>query len=389
MALGCSDTLLDRFQTARSVLDDVLPRRRRVGRTYQGFIKALMARGDVLVPSIKTHLRAAIQTVAGRHWKRFGWVIFAVDGTKIDCVRSVANERSFGIAGKAKTKPQQLLTTLWHMGSGLPWAWVTGRADASERDQLRQMIDLLPTGAMLVADAGFTGFDLLWQLKRSGISFLVRVGANVHLLRELGCVVDQREDTVYLWPGTRRDHPPLALRLIRVQPEGRRQPVFLITNVLDDDRLSEETAAVIYRMRWGVEIFYRSLKQTLERRKMRSAAPTQAQLELQWTLIGLLLLGLLSVSGIVARDRDPLSCSVAGALRVVRRALARPVGSLRTLMRHLASATKDTYQRSSAKKARDWPHKKNDPPPGEPRIRTATAEEVRLAQRLTATETNL
>jgi hypothetical protein len=347
-----------------------------------------MARGDILVPSVKKHLRAAIQTVAGRHWKRFGWVIFAVDGTKIDCVRSAANERSFGIAGKAKTKPQQLLTTLWHMGSGLPWAWVTGRADASERDQLRQMIDLLPTGAMLVADAGFTGFDLLCELQRAGLFFIIRVGGNVHLLRQLDCAVEQRGDTVYLWPSTHRDRAPLELRLICVESEGQ-SPVFLITNVLDEDRLSQETAAVIYRMRWGVEIFYRSLKQTLERRKMRSAAPTQAHLELQWTLIGLLLLGLLSVSGIVARDRDPLSWSVAGALRVVRRAMARSAGSLRTLMRHLASATKDTYQRRSAKKARDWPHKKNDPPPGEPRIRTATAEEVRLAQRLTATETNL
>lgn len=389
MAIDGSGTLRDRFQTARSALDDVLPRRRRVGRTYQGFIKALMARGDVLVPSVKKHLRTAMQEVVGRHWKRFGWVIFAVDGTKIDCVRSADNERTFGIAGKAKTRPQQLLTTLWHMGSGLPWAWVTGRADASERDQLRQMIDLLPSGALLVADAGFTGFDLLWQLQQAGLFFLVRVGANAHLLRELGCAVDQRDDTVYLWPGTRRDRPPLILRLIRVQPEGRRQPVFLITNVLDDDRLSEETAAVIYKMRWGVEIFYRSLKQTLQRHKMRSAAPTQAHLELQWTLIGLLLMGLLSVSGIVARGQDPLSWSVAGALRAVQQALARPVGSLRTLMRQLASATKDTYRRRSAKKARDWPHKKNDRPPGEPKQRSATAQEVRLAQRLTATETNL
>lgn len=381
MALDVSGTLVDRFAAARHVLDAAVPRRRRIGRTYQGFIKALMKISDRLLPSVQDHLRGAVRTIAGAHWTRFGWVILAVDGSKIDCVRSRANESVFGIGGRTKSGPQQLLTTLWHLGTGLPWAWVTGRADGAERSHLRQMIHLLPSRCLLVADAGFTGFDLLRQLQHAKVRFLVRVGANVTLLRELGFAVQERGNTVYLWPTTRRSHTPLQLRLIRVRPGRGKRSISLITNIPDENDLPQETAAVIYRMRWGVEVFYRSLKQTLQRRKMRSAAPRQATLELHWSIIGLLLLGLLSVNAIITRGQDPMSWSVASALRVVRQAMGRPP-ALRTLLQRLAGAIHDTYTRHRSKKARNWPHKKNEPPPGQPRIRIAIDPEVRRAHRL-------
>lgn len=381
IALSEAGTLQDRFTEARCVLDAAVPRRRRVGRTYQGFIKALLRLSVSLLPQVQDHLRTCIETVAGSHWTRFGWVILAVDGTKIDSVRSKANEEAFGIGGRKKSAPQQLLTTLWHVSTGLPWAWVTGRANASERDHLRQLISVLPDACLLVMDAGFHGFDLLSHLQSSGVFFLLRVGANVKLLKELGYAVKQRGNTVYLWPKNRRYHEPLVLRLIKVRSEGGKT-MYLLTNVLDEKRLSDETIAVIYRMRWGVEVFYRSFKQTLERRKMRSAAPPQAQMELQWALVGMLLLGLMSVSAIIKRGKDPLRWSVASALRAVRHAMKSPTQSVRTLIRKLASATKDVYQRKGSKTARNWPHKKNEPPPGCPEILKATIKEVRLAQQL-------
>ena len=55
----------------------------------------------------------------------------------------------------------------------------------------------------------------------------------------------------------------------------------------------------------------------------------------------------------------------------------------RTLVRHLAGSIKDTYARSQSKKARNWAHKTNDPPPGAPKLRIANEKEVRQAQQLT------
>jgi Transposase DDE domain len=44
----------------------------------------------------------------------------------------------------------------------------------------------LPKNALVVADAGFTGYELFRRLLRADQNFLVRVGSNVHLLRKLG-----------------------------------------------------------------------------------------------------------------------------------------------------------------------------------------------------------
>ena len=384
MSLDSSTALLDRFHVARTVLNSSLPRRRRVGRTYQGFIKALMGVGSGLHLRVQALLRDAMHSVAGQYTERFGWAMFAVDGTKIDCVRSHANLRHFGIASKKKSHPQQLLTTLYHMGTGLPWAWVTGCARDSERRQLWQMIELLPKGALLVADAGFTGFELLRALHNAERFFLVRVGGNVRLLRELGYAEVERDNTVYLWPKQFRSEEPLVLRLIKVPTDG--EPAYLITNVLDRKRLDDKTAGKAYQMRWGVEIFYRSIKQTLDRRKMRSAAPTQTMLELHWTLIGVMLLGMLSVAGIIRRGQDPLGWSVANAVREIRRCMHAPMVSVRTLRALLTRAVKDTYCRGSAKAGHDLPRKKAPPTMGAPKIRKATPAEVPQAQMLITRE---
>lgn len=158
----------------------------------------------------------------------------------------------------------------------------------------------------------------------------------------------------------------------------------LLTNVLDRRRLSDETAATFYRMRWGVELFYRAYKQTLEQQKLRSHSPRQAKWELQMGMVALLLLELMSVDGIISTGKDPLSWSVAGALRIVRNAMVtsgrwRRGGDVRRL---LCDVVQDSYVRKASKRARDWPHKKRETPPGVPKIRPATISESLAAQRV-------
>jgi hypothetical protein len=376
MAWDTAPSLSQRFTAVRDCLAAMFPTRRRVGRTYRGFSAALAAVSPWLEEAVQGQLRQAVAGLAARPLTREGWRAFAVDGTKIDCRRTIANEADFGTAGKAGCGPQMLLTTLWEMGSGLPWNWRIDRARGSEREQLRQMLGTLPADALLVADAGFTGFDLLSTLQEAGRSFLIRVGANVTLLRELGEVRREGRDTVYLW---RADlpRPPLRLRLIRVKSRGT--TMYLVTNVLDPQRLPRAAAGRLYRLRWGVEVFYRSFKQTLGKRKMDSASPRMARLELMWSLIGLLLLGLLNVRMLLARGRDPLQASVGNALKVMRQAMRRALGrpmKLRTLLAQLGEAIKDSYVRRCSKRSYRWPRKKRQPPPGAPRIRTATAREV-------------
>lgn len=384
MALDGSETLKDRFAHARQAVVALFPSRKRPGQTYQGYVKASGQIRRHYLRAIQRQLRDRQQEIAAAWWQRDGWVAFAADGTRIELPRTAANEQAFGCAGRDKTGPQLQLTSLYHLGLGLPWVWRIGAGTESEQVHLRQMIKWLPRGALLIADAGFTSFDLLRSLADHQVQVLVRMGSNRTLLTGLeDARVRIKGEIVWLWPTKKQaQHPPLKLRLIRLE-QANHSPMCLVTSVLDEQALTDQQVGQFYRMRWGQEVFHRSFKQTLAQHKMRSGAPAEARSELDWALLGYLVLGLWSAAALIGAGRDPLQWSPAEALRVVRGAMWQGGRSGRrgTLERLLRKAVKDRYVRTGSKSARNWPRKKNDHPPGVPKLREATEKEKRCAQR--------
>ena len=384
MSWSSSACQQDAFDDARESAVSMYRSRRRPGASLTGFLKALRARTKGLLAVVVQALRQASEQAAGEHWRLGPWVLMSVDGSRVECPRTAANERAFGCAGKKKTTPQQFVTTVFHVLTGLIWDWRRGRGDAAERTHLRRMLVSLPLGTMLLADAGFTGYELLRSVLAGGHPFIVRVGSNVRLLRKLGYAVREHDGIVYLWPQKHRGHEPLVLRLVVVQ-DGRRA-VYLLSSVLSEEVLSDQMIASMYRLRWGVEVMYRSLKQTMGKRKMRSDSPGAARAELDWAMAGLWMPGLMTVRELAQDGHAPWRWSVAGALRAVRRATSRlevatTHGGLFGQLRH---AIIDRYDRRGPKAARNWPRKKTDKPPGAPEIRTAKHSEIRKAQQLFA-----
>ena len=383
MAYDAEKTLRDRFASIRDLLHSLFPRWR-LGTEYQGWCDAQLKYIEVIRPAMAKRLREQMQQFSGRHWLREGWCAFAADGSRVECPRTDGNKKDLGCAGKKKTGPQLFLTTLWHMGTGLPWDYRIGPGTASERHHLREMLADLPARSLVVADAGFTGYDLLSAIDQAGLHFLVRVGNNVHLLKDLGYVEWQDDSTVYLWPeGCQKDKPPVVLRLL-VLKRGKKK-MYLVTNVFAEEELSQQQATTLYEMRWGIEVFYRSCKQTMDRRRMLSRTPETCKAELHWVVLSIWLLAALSVSAIIERGGEPLSWSVALARKQMRAAMRSALkGDQRfgNLLTKLAAAVKDNYKRKGSKKAHDWAHKKKEKPPGSPKIRSAKANEMQKAKRL-------
>jgi hypothetical protein len=383
MVWSAEKTLQARFEETRQVLRSVFPKWS-LGRSYTGWYEAQLKWLTPLEPALSKRLREQMQATAGRRWQREGWCAFAADGSRVECPRTESNEKKLGCAGRKKTGPQLFVTTLWHMGTGVPWDFRIGPGTASERRHLEDMVPDLPRRSLLVADASFTGYDLYLRILAAQQNFLLRVGANVHLLRKLGYVKHEGGNIVYLWPETQRQQPPVVLRLIE-RRQGKK--MYLVTNVLDKRALSEQSVAVLYEMRWGIEVFYRSLKQTLQRRRMLSHTPEAARCELIWAMFGMWLLAWMSVAKILARGGDPLSWSATLARKRVRQSMRRALTRRhqdQDLMSDLAWAIQDGYVRSGSKKARNWPHKKTEAPPGNPIIQLANTEQRRAIQRLMA-----
>lgn len=379
--------LQDTFESCWHLLTRLYPTRRRAGHSYEGFIKRLQSRSQTLLPLVCSGLRRSVRRVAGRrHWKIGPWLVMGVDGSRIDCPRTRANELAFGCAGRDKTRPQQQLTTVLHVGTGLIWDWRRGGGKEAERTHLRQMLAGFPQGCLLLADAGFTGYELLGELVSLGHSFIIRAGGNLRLLKKLGFALREHQDTVYLWPQGKRNQPPLILRLVCLN-DGRKN-IYLLTSVSDKAALSDQQIGEMYHRRWGLEVFYRGLKQTLEKRVLKSHSPDKAALELDWSMVGLWLLGLLTAERLAAQKVDLEKSSVAGSLRVLRRVMhGRGGRQAARNLRGLRQAVKDGYVRKGSKESRNWAHKKNDKPPKSPIVRTAKTAEKLQAQQLKQKQT--
>ncbi len=362
-------SLIDRFAAAYDGVAAMFPSRRRPGSDPQGFLRALSRHSADLLAIVTRRLRRCVRVVAGRkHWKIGRWAAFGVDGSRVECRRSAANEKALGCAGREKTGPQLFVTALFHMGTGLVHDFRRGTGKASERSHFMEMLDTLPREAIAVADAGFTGYELMTRVIAGGRHLLVRVGSNVTLLRKLGWCCEQYPGIVHLWPDAiqrRTKRPPLTLRLITFT-DGRNRRMHLLSDVLDPARLSDEEALELYRRRWGVEVLYRSLKQTLGRRKMVCGNPEHAAAELDWAMLSLWGLGLMAATEQAGRGLPPTRLSIARALRPVRRAIRSATPRYArglSLAAELALAVRDDYRRTSPKSARTPVNKKRESPP--------------------------
>jgi hypothetical protein len=405
-AWSAETTLTARFAAARKIALVTLGLDALTAATYQAFLKLLRAWTAALAVALIAALRGRMQGELADRFRVEGFAVFGVDGSRLELPRTASNQAGFAPkatrraskpaaatrrpgdraeAARAKKadSPQMWLTVMWHVGTGLPWDWRTGPSDSSERDHLRQMIAALPPQALVTADAGFVGYDYWKALGDSGRNLLIRVGANVRLLRNLG-YARERDGLVYLWPdrAAARQQPPLVLRLVVAQ--GGRHPVYLITSVLEAEVLSDKQVIKIYALRWGVELFYRHFKQTFGRRKLRSHCGANAEVEATWSILGLWTMGL---HGQVALSYDGIASSqvsVAGLLRAYRAAMKdyRSVPEPgESLWERLSVAVIDGYPRRN-KASRDYPRKKREHAIGAPEVRDATEIEIELARQI-------
>ena len=366
---------------------------RRLPKTYTGFADALARRHRPLATAIWKRFRSVLPAVAGTAFRGAcgglsAWVVLAADGTRIDCPRSAANEAGLAPVGKAGTGPQIAGTLLFHVGSALPWDVRLGPGRTGERTQLTDMLPESPTRTLLLADAGFSGCAALRRLGDDGHAFLIRVGGNRRLLTELGeCEYADglrgRGQQVWLWPKNlrRAGETPLSLRLIELGTDRADCPnLFLLTN-LPAAELSDARAAKLYELRWGVEVGFRTLKQTLEGRTLRSRTPGRALAEAEWLALSLWLLGALAAPAMRSAGRATAAWSPAATAKAVRRRMrfAERIGGRwdKTLDDDLAACAIDRRPRRAAKQRFRHPQKKIGRPPTPPEVRPAEPSERR------------
>lgn len=393
-------------------------------RSYQGFLGALVSWTPSFMPLLCLLLQQRMQEIGGSFWEIGGFVPLGVDGSRSTAPSTVSNEAAFCAAnyGHGKTakyrkkkskgqrrkrnkanpprpqEPQTWITLLWHVGLRLPWAWRLGPSNASERGHAMEMLreGKFPKNVLFIGDAGFVGYPFWSEILRAGHHFLVRVGANVSLLKADTEFSFEKNGLVLCWPRRLQHEPPLRLRLLKVLV-GKTE-MWMLTNVLSQRQLTATQIAKFYRLRWGIEVEFRGLKQTLDRGKLRSRNSAHLYVELDWSILAMAIAELLAVKAQLApsksprrttrpcnslakwRQSTPNDRSLAATMRALRRCLLNlddqpPAGEdLATLLKH---ALKDCYHRRSTKRGRHHHPNPDKKPLGNPKLRQLTRKQRR------------
>src|SRR6266576_3940377 len=188
----------------------------------------------------------ATETTAGAFYR--GWRLVAVDGTTFDVPDSVANVGYFGRPGSPRGEgagafPQVRVAGLGECGTHAIFAAEMGPLAVHETELARRLLGHLRTGMLLIADRGFTGFDLWRAAAATGADLLWRV-KNAAVLP----VVEQLADGSYLSHiyaarDKHRHADPITVRVVEYTLAGQATVYRLITTILDPAQPPTPTAS--------------------------------------------------------------------------------------------------------------------------------------------------
>jgi len=200
-----------------------------------------------------------VQSVAPKYKLKLPRKLFIMDSTTIDlCLKLFpwARFRKTKAAIKLHTVIQAdgLLPTFIHMTDGK-----THDAKAARKLSL-------PEGSFIVFDRGYNDFDLFKSFTDSNIRFVTRKKSNAkfQVVKSLavkpGTGVLSDEIIEFVGYYSKRKYPK-RLRLIRYYDKETDKSFSFFTN---EFKLKAKTIADIYKARWEIELFFKTIKQNLK-----------------------------------------------------------------------------------------------------------------------------
>jgi hypothetical protein len=390
MTWCCGDSLPEKFETARGFYVICHDKRRRPGETFQGFQQAVGKLPMTVLRALRRGIRGRIEQLLADRWWIGEFIPFGCDGSRLECPRTVELEQRLGQGGKQDSAPTVWVTAIVHLGTGVAWTWLFGRGSKpSERKHLIEMLKDLPRKALVVADAGYYGYDLMLELIGAKVSFLIRMSSTVTLYTEKERPLsDFREGLVYYWPdrAQKKRLQPVQARLLCVRDRKRKVDVWLLTDLLSSRQLSLSDANRFYRWRWENEGYFRTYKRTLAKVKLMSRTLREVHREAEASMIATQLLLAQGARALpeAKTEKDPrVMCSPRKVLLEIRRELSGRLGSRRwgKFSERLKECSRERRERSTAKATRSWPRRKDHKPPGPPKILKLTVAQKRLISR--------
>lgn len=387
MTWCCGDSQAERFETAKGFAAVCLSKRRRPGKSVPGFQKALAKLPTVVLKAVAAGVRQQLLKLLDLTSE--GFIAFGCDGSSMETPRVAELERRLDPVLKKEARPQVWVTALVHLRTGVLWSWRLGKGYSRERAHLQVLLVTLPDGALVVADAGFNGYEMAQAIMQAGASFLIRMSGKDRLYITRTVPMGKfTEGEVWLWnqEAQRANLPPLRVRLICIPGTDQRRDVWVLTNVLDAKRLPVAMASRYYRWRWENEGLFRTFKRTLAKVRLMSRTVRLVHREAEAALLATQLLLAQGARALPsdASKTEPQRCSPRKLLLAVRAVITGKIGARdgTTFHQRLEKAIRENRKRTSSKVKRTWPKRGDHKPLKPPRFLMLTAKQKALAEKL-------
>jgi hypothetical protein len=392
MTWAAGDSQEEKFETARGFYVATHECRKRPGKTLQGFQKALSRVPMRLLRVLAAGVRDQIQRRLGEQLLVDGFVPMGCDGSKLECPHTAELEARLKTGGKADSTPMVWVTAFVHLGTGLLWSWRLGPGTADERLHLCQLLNTLPTLALIIADAAYMGYELAREILHANRSFLMRLSSKNYLYTlEQAELTEWIEGLVYYWPerAQKKGKPPIQCRLIRIRASHKaKNDVWLLTNILDPARLTVQMAARFYRWRWRNEGLFRTYKRTIKKIKLSSRTVRLAHREAEVSLLALQILlahAELAHRSPTAKAGEPVISPRKVLLEIRNELKTQNKPRTPCYAARLKGCQVIPRHQASDKARREWPGRKPHKAPEPPNIRTLNdAQKVLLNEHLKA-----
>jgi len=227
----------------------------------------------------------------GKRRFRFKNKIFSLDATVIELCASLFDWAKF-----RQTKGAVKLHLLLDHDGYLPvFAHIT---DGKVHEVKVAHTISFPAGSILAIDKGYMDYELLWNWTQDGVFFVTRQkdNARYRIVEERPIPRNRnilRDQIITLEVFNSQTKYPGRLRRLEVRDEENEKIVVLLTNHMT---FGATTIAAIYKDRWQIEIFFKTLKQNLRIKTFVGTSQNALLIQIWTALIAVLILKYLKFS---------------------------------------------------------------------------------------------
>jgi len=266
-------------------------------------------------------------------WKWNGRNVIIDDGSHVSMPDTEENQEAYPqpvVQQEGIGFPLARVAVLLSLASGachdLAIAPYQGKG-TGETTLLRQMYGSLEPGDVVLADALFDNYFLVWELIQRGIDIVARaqherVGSQTAESRPDGdVIVWQRPNKPHGMTGEQYRRYPKSLRMRQVSVDARgkdnRAEQFKVVTTILDASIDGGRIGDLYERRWEGEVDIRSIKSTMKMDILRCKSPEMVRKEIWAHLLAYNLLRTVMALAAAENKVEPRKISFKGAKRTL------------------------------------------------------------------------